>query len=1110
MKRYLLMFLAFVLGMGTKVWAGVTTPETDKEYLICYYQDNGTGPRYVYAKSSSTLATTTTKPTDGSQIWTVEANGTGTWKLKNKKYSTYINYNGALDSSGAVTYIDSNYTPSGMVCVVVKSGSNYRCLCAGINNTVGYGTKASVQLAYTNWAGNASWWRNAELVELGQERAVLQTRIALAKTYQVNVGQLGYLTTEANATYQTAIDVAQAVADDETLDSEAYETATTTLNNAIAAVYVTANIVMPEEGKVYCLQNSHIGGTKYYLYINSGASKLDSSNKTAFVAKKLEDGKYVFMSTDGKYLTWNGGADGYLNGGSSRTGYSDTYPATQDGKNDWATVQVGRFASNAYSSEATAETDYLGLFQLIGRRKSSQNSVFIASTAGAWSNAGEQDFYTSSFSSAWKISELSEYNVYNVQFVGVPEGETATATWNSVNVKADAVPYFATTGTISKDDVTATDITGFKYDVDVTGQTITVTYTSTVVNYTVHVSGAENGGIVLTDGGTQVKDNENFNFNGLPVENEDYTFIPVEGLKASATFDGTSMNVVYTTDWDVYWTGLVVTAIDNEKTGTISADENQWYLLKQSRNGSVKGESPAYDTGLGNVLKRSAVGTDVNLYDQADDVKQYLVRLVASENVSGAFNIQFGTGNYFGGASSASGSAAGGNPKSSETPGDYRIYEATQSNSGWTGHYAINYTTSSVEYGWILDNNSAGGTLSFWNSGQVTTGTNNVWALYPVTVEELTLEEYKEDVKIAYSDHVFGTGLGHYNIGENNYDFNGAIDACTSYVEVNNVKALVTINQPETGKFYRVKGGVTGKYAAMATENAQMTMTSDADESTIFYLDDQSRFIGYKLGLGLVNTYWVATVSETKETVTFTESQYNFGKYCLTSNFSGSKVWYDNGNHETPKVDRNSAENSVNCSWDLEEVTELPLTLSNVNEVYYSTIYLPVDATVSDAEVYYVGESRKGVEGHLGTYQVEDAVVAANKGYILCGTSKDITISLNNPTPTATDSYLTGKLAKETTTDENVRVFSVKQNSEKVGFYKLPSGTTTLKAFRAFYETSDASVAAYELDFEGTTGIIANMQNKKTVEGAYDLQGRKVNNTVRGGLYIIDGKKVIK
>ena len=655
-----------------------------------------------------------------------------------------------------------------------------------------------------------------------------------------------------------------------------------------------------------------------------------------------------------------------------------------------------------------------------------------------------------------------------------------------------------TSHVVNADNVTAIDLSGegFPYsNIEFGTNTITVTYSQAMATYNIVSTGAGDNEGGVTYNSEQHQAGTNFSaadgltaasFTAIPIDNYEIVGIEVAGSELSYTVTVTYQKIVYPINFD--------------KNQKYTRSGNDRYL-KQIKLGDQTIDVDWSTSPKGNI----------NAYQDltSDETKRFTVEPGAS--VVPGFTWQ---GAWMKGVVYLDEGKDGSFVDDAVTPtgenairvdnGTFSAFTVPTEVGEYRMRYLVDWPTTDEPAGRLGDDGTPTG-----NNGILANGGSITDVI--LVVKAYDLDEAKANMKTKYASYTFGEGLGEYNFGQTSYNFNDAVDACADRETLEALEDAISINQPALNKFYRVKGGVTGKYATMATENAQMTMISDADESTIFYLDDQSRFIGYKLGLGLNSTYWVGEVSDTKETVTFTESQYKVGKYCLKSNFSASKIWYDNGNHATPKVDRNASENSANCSWDLEEVTELPLALSNVNDVYYSTIYLPVAATVDGAEVYYVGESREKVEGHLGTYQVTDAVVAANKGYILCGTNENITISLNDPTPTETDSYLTGKLAKEETSDENVRVFSKKNNdAEKVGFYKLPSGTTTLKAFRAFYQAPDASVAAYELDFEGTTGIIANMLNKKTVEGAYDLQGRKVNNTVRGGLYIINGKKVIK
>jgi hypothetical protein len=101
--------------------------------------------------------------------------------------------------------------------------------------------------------------------------------------------------------------------------------------------------------------------------------------------------------------------------------------------------------------------------------------------------------------------------------------------------------------------------------------------------------------------------------------------------------------------------------------------------------------------------------------------KDYLVRFIPT-NVSGVYNIQFANGRYI---DSSLNSGA--------QPGNYFFYNINNTD----GHFAWNKTSDGTTYGSIVDNNGAGNTVAFWESGQVTwTDGNNDWKIYPVTFFE--------------------------------------------------------------------------------------------------------------------------------------------------------------------------------------------------------------------------------------------------------------------------------------------------------------------------------------------------------------------------------------
>ena len=88
---------------------------------------------------------------------------------------------------------------------------------------------------------------------------------------------------------------------------------------------------MPEDGKAYTITAVSKAGVKSYMnYATSGYTlkKTDAADNSSypetakFVCHKLEDGKYVFVNNDGKFLTYKGGYNAAVNG---NKGYTDGY-----------------------------------------------------------------------------------------------------------------------------------------------------------------------------------------------------------------------------------------------------------------------------------------------------------------------------------------------------------------------------------------------------------------------------------------------------------------------------------------------------------------------------------------------------------------------------------------------------------------------------------------------------------------------------------------------------------------------------------------------------------------------------------------------------------------
>ena len=323
--------------------------------------------------------------------------------------------------------------------------------------------------------------------------------------------------------------------------------------------------------------------------------------------------------------------------------------------------------------------------------------------------------------------------------------------------------------------------------------------------------------------------------------------------------------------------------------------------------------------------------------------------------------------------------------------------------------------------------------------------------------------------------------------------------------------------KPIVNRFYRLKNNAGGswKYASNnkyseTGNDSRLAMVSEANDATIWLYTEDLHLIGYTTGLGTKNTYSQAPMGEA-DPVVFEKSATD-GKFYIKRNDNNTTIgryWFADREGRVSgsinAVNRNSAPSAGGeCDWEVEEVTELPaLPLTKIGDVRYATLYLPVTATVTGAEVYL---AETATSNKMRMEKAEDGVVPAFGGVVIVGTNASASVTITGD-ETEHTSLLTGSLVLRNVED-NELVFTKKTGTEKVGFYKLPTSITTVKQFRALYDASEMATAAFDLDFEGTTGI-ASLINAKN-ENAYDLQGRKVNNMKRGNIYIKNGKAVLK
>lgn len=182
----------------------------------------------------------------------------------------------------------------------------------------------------------------------------------------------------------------------------------------------------------------------------------------------------------------------------------------------------------------------------------------------------------------------------------------------------------------------------------------------------------------------------------------------------------------------------------------------------------------------------------------------------------------------------------------------------------------------------------------------------------------------------------------------------------------------------------------------------------------------------------------------------------------------------------------------------------------------FATLALPFDfkvasSTTNDAKLY--SGAYNASAGTLDMTAVE-GVVPANVGVVIKSDSKAENIVLT-ANAKATENALTGNQLVGTTEEiafSNLTgklVFGVTAQNH-VGFYTA-GGSAALPANRAYLPTSVlGGENAVAMNFGGdATGINAVVKADKANAAIYDLTGRRVTRTVKGGLYIQNGSKFV-
>ena len=197
-------------------------------------------------------------------------------------------------------------------------------------------------------------------------------------------------------------------------------------------------------------------------------------------------------------------------------------------------------------------------------------------------------------------------------------------------------------------------------------------------------------------------------------------------------------------------------------------------------------------------------------------------------------------------------------------------------------------------------------------------------------------------------------------------------------------------------------------------------------------------------------------------------------------------------------------------AWYLVPATDIEVALHTVDGASYASVYLPFPVQSDGVTKLYTGV----IDGNQLNMTEQTGVVPAEKGYVLCNTSAAATTTLTIGSEAGSISGsndLQGTLTGITFGDRgSYLVLGQGNTSNGIGFFTPADAMASIGKNKAYLNASSVgSESAIALNFDDvTTGISLTEVNGENAP-VYDLSGRRVQRTVKGGLYIQNGKKYI-
>lgn len=456
-----------------------------------------------------------------------------------------------------------------------------------------------------------------------------------------------------------------------------------------------------------------------------------------------------------------------------------------------------------------------------------------------------------------------------------------------------------------------------------------------------------------------------------------------------------------------------------------------------------------------------------------------------------------------------------GNPQVRENPVNYKWYISKSEANNWTCFAKSDGNNL----------NKQGTTVAYW--GDRDNG-SSIKFYAPTNLVNINLTQLQQ--YLAVPD---GAAYGSQYVENHRAELTAATDASAKFDTGTALSLLdhaeaynTSINNGElnegvvAGKYYRLKNAYYNSYmaagsAVSTTDNVFGKESADNIErkvgTIVQFVADGDNYKLYVQGkaLGKCTQSVPVTLTETEAEMGVYELSQTAGVCTLKDTKNTDNAWFAYLHSAASDYDKIVGwESGASASqWYIFPVTSVEVALNNVGDAYYASLCLPFAVEGDGNTKLYTGT----INGNE-LVMAEQTAVPANTGVVLKGAAATTTLNIVDNANAIESNSLQGTCRPVASSEK--LVLGVGNEHGTIGFY-VPSATLTeLAANKAYLNVSDITSAsgAIAMNFGGEATGIGAVLGEEGIESnapVFDLSGRRVMQTVKGGLYIQNGKKFI-